>query len=119
MQLFMLYNFADNTAVIRGGLHGRLGQKPPKTHIFHPARPFCALWTIEDTLCPLWKSVTPMQLFTLYNFASETAVLRGGRHGRLGPISPKSHGFQPARRFRDLSTIEDTLCPLWKSPSSV
>ena len=53
-----------------------------------------------------------MQLFTLYNFASETAVLRGGRHGRLGPISLKTHGFQPARRFRDLSTIEDTLCPL-------
>ena len=43
MQLFTLYNFASDTAVIRGGLQGRLGPKPPKINSFHPARPFLRL----------------------------------------------------------------------------
>ena len=31
-----------------------------------------------DDACPLWKSVRPMQFFTLYNFASSTVAPRGG-----------------------------------------
>ena len=40
-----------------------------------------------------------MQLCTLYNFGSSTAVLRGGRQGRLEPTSRKIHSFHPGRRF--------------------
>jgi hypothetical protein len=107
MQLFTLYNFASNTAVIQGGRHGRLGPISPDTHSFHPARPFCDLWSIEDTLCPLWKSVRPMQLFTLYNFASGTTTEKSGQQGhfQLKPwFSPIQTLFDPVasgktRRF--------------------
>ena len=53
----------------------------------------------KDDACPLWKSIKPMQLCTLYNFAGSTAVLRGGRHGRLGRTELKNYGSQAARDF--------------------
>ena len=40
-----------------------------------------------------------MQLFTLYNFASNAAVIRGGRQGRLRRTGLISDGFQVARDF--------------------
>ena len=40
-----------------------------------------------------------MQLFTLYNFASNAAVIRGGRQGRPGPKSPETHSFHPTGPF--------------------
>ena len=68
----------------------------------------------KDEACPLWQTVRQIHLFKLYNCASNTAVIRRGRHGRLGPISPETHSFHPARpflRFMDhrrfsLSTLE-------------
>ena len=59
------------------------GRNRPKPIVFILLDLSCDFWSIEDTLCPLWISVTPMQLFTLYNFASNAAVLRGGRQDRL------------------------------------
>ena len=51
----------------------------------------------QDDARPLWKSVIPMQLFTLYNFASSTALFQGGRHGPLGLTGLKIDGFLAAR----------------------
>ena len=57
-----------------------------------------------------------MQLFTLYNFASNAAVIRGGRQGRPGPKSLETHSFHPTGPFPQfvehrrysLSTLEIT-----------
>jgi hypothetical protein len=59
------------------------GRNRPKPIVFILLDLFCDFSNIEDTLCPLWISVTPMQLFTLYNFASNAAVMRSGRQDRL------------------------------------
>ena len=46
---------------------------------------------------PLWKSIRPMQFFTLYNFASSTVAPWGGHHSRLGRTGLKNDDFQGAR----------------------
>ena len=38
-----------------------------------------------------------MQLFKLYNFASNAVTSRGGHHSRLGRTGLKNDGFQGAR----------------------
>ena len=52
--------------------------------------------TQKDTR-PLWKSIRPMQLFKLYNFASNAVASRGGHHSRLGRTVLNNDGFQGAR----------------------
>jgi hypothetical protein len=91
------------------------GRNHPKPIVFILLDLFCDFWTIEDTLCPLCKAVTPMQLCTLYNFASDTIVPRGGRQGPTWPTSFKTHSFLGGSLFCDFWTIEDTLCPLCKA----
>ena len=55
-----------------------------------------------------------MQLCMLYNFGSSTALLQGGRQGRLEPTSLENRIFVLSDVFFDFSTIEGALCPLWK-----
>ena len=57
--------------------------------------------TQEDTR-PLWKSIRPMQFFTLYNFASSTVAPRGGPDSDLERKPPKIQDFAcsgPVPRF--------------------
>ena len=57
--------------------------------------------TQEDTH-PLWKSIRPMQFFTLYNFASSTVAPRGGPDSGLERKPPKVQDFacsRPLPRF--------------------
>ena len=42
---------------------------------------------------PLWKSIRPMQLFTLYNFASSTVASQGGPDSGLERKAPKIQDF--------------------------
>jgi hypothetical protein len=39
---------------------------------------FCDFQVTQDDARPLWKSVRPMQFFTLYNFASGTTKEKSG-----------------------------------------
>ena len=57
------------------------------------------LWITQSDLGPLWKAVRTRQLFTLYNFASNTDTPRGGRDTHLGQKSPKTHSFHPGGPF--------------------
>ena len=55
-----------------------------------------------DDACQLWKSIGPMQLFTLYNFASSIVAARGGPDSDVERKPPKIQDFAcsgPLPRF--------------------
>ena len=102
MQFFTLYNFASSTVAPQGGSDSDLERKPPKIQDFACSGPLPRFQVTQEDTRPLWKSMRPMQLFTLYNLVSSTVAPQGGPDSDVKRKPPKIQDFAcsgPVPRF--------------------